>query len=394
MKIAHIAKHSHNIGEGALVDGLRSTLSASSKVPIQFVDYDRKLFQSIAGAEFTENSVGLKLDKNFFKKLNLSSDGLIIGGGGIIQSGRYENFGGLCVAGDLGDFNQLDIPVFLYAIGDNRLKSEYQFDYVEDFKSLVSKISSSGGLCSVRNDGTFERLSDLIDNNIMDSIEIVPDPGLFVARSDISHPLVKKGKVNIAIQLAGDRLKERLHNNNSKIQENGFLKSIAESIYRLSKKYDLNIIVCPHIATDFFITAKFLDICSGYKIGNSSMTREIMHVNHCTKGYEAASEYFSVYDQCDLVFGMRGHSAICSVGLGTPFIGLNSHEKLGGFLDGMGLGDFSLDIVSESFGDKLNILSEMLLQDSSSWSDVRNKSVHREIEILNRFNDKILATLT
>ena len=154
----------------------------------------------------------------------------------------------------------------------------------------------------------------------------------------------------------------------------------------------MNVIVSPHITTDFQITAKFLDICANYRIGNSSLAREIMDVNFCTRGYEAAPDYFSVYDQCDLVLGMRGHCAICSVGLDTPFIGLNSHEKLGGFLNQMELGQFSIDIVADDFEGRLLELTNSLLEDSSLWRTLRDNSVFREKQILNKFNKKILAT--
>lgn len=392
MKLAHIAKHSHNIGEGALVDGLRNLIKQSSKSEVSFLDYDRKYFQSISGSEFSKDSVGLRLDKSFFQRLNKEADGLVIGGGGIIQSGKYDNFGGLCVAGDLKDYEELDIPVFLYALGDNRLKSEYTFEYVKEFESLIVKVSSNGGLCSVRNDGSFERLSEFVDERLMGHVEIIPDPGLFVSRSTKTHPLIQENKINVAIQLAGDRIEERLVRGDSRAQENSFLESIALAIYKLSQKYELNVIVCPHITTDYHITAKFLDICANYKIGNSSLAREIINVNFCTKGYEAAPDYFSVYDQSDLVLGMRGHSAICSVGLDTPFIGLNSHEKLGGFLNQMDLGQFSIDIVADDFEGRLLELTNSLLEDSSQWRILRDNSVFREKQILNKFNKKILGT--
>lgn len=394
-KLAHIAKHSHNIGEGALVNGLRNQLLKLSKEDIKFIDYDRKLFQSISGAEFSKNSVNLKLNKDLFTNLNKSSDALIIGGGGIIQTGEYENFGGLCVAGNLDDFNQLKIPVFVYAIGDNRLKSEYKFKYIEDFKKLVSLLKESGGLCSVRNDGSHNRLSELVnDDSLMSFVEVIPDPGLFIQKSEKKHPLIEDGKINIAIQLAGDRIEERLVSNESTTNENQFLESIAKTIHKLSLKHDLNVIVCPHIPTDFDITSKFIEICSGFKIQNSSMTREIIQINYCTKGYNSAPDYFSLYDQCDLALGMRGHSAICCVGLKTPFIGLNSHEKLGGFLEQMNLGEYSLSISDNNFYNNLNLIIENLLNNRSDWDKIRDNAYMLEEEIAYKFNKKILNKIT
>ena len=58
-QIGHIAKLTHNIGEGALVNGIRTTLADAAKQSVSFVDIDRKDFQSISGNEFLAASYGL-----------------------------------------------------------------------------------------------------------------------------------------------------------------------------------------------------------------------------------------------------------------------------------------------------------------------------------------------
>ena len=120
MKIAHIVKSSHNIGEGALINGMHSILRQDIKKDLKFDLIDRKNFQAVHGEEYNKGSVTKKLDKKFIDFLNKNYDLLIIGGGGIIQTGKYENFGGLVLAGDLDSLNFLDIPMVVYAAGDNR----------------------------------------------------------------------------------------------------------------------------------------------------------------------------------------------------------------------------------------------------------------------------------
>ena len=392
--LGHIAKHTHNIGEGALIEGLRSKLNSQSEKSVNFIDFDRKNFQAVTGNEFKKDSVSMKLDKNLFYQINKNTDGIIVGGGGIIQTGIYENFGGLCLAGEIKDFKFLTKPMFIYAIGDNRLKAEYDFQYVDEFKQLVHAVFDSGGLFSLRNDGSFDRLVRVInDDNLMSNIHVVPDPGLFIKRTKSTHPLIQQGKLNIALQLAGDRLEERLSGKGIEINENDFLNILANQLYCLSKIYDINVILCPHITSDYEITARFLDICSNYIIGNSSLAREIIQINYCTKGYDMATEFFSVYDQCDIALGMRGHASICSVGLGTPFIGLSSHEKLSGFLNNFGLENYSLDITNNQFGLKLNDLINSLIDDPSDWKLKRNRSFDTEEKKLESFNKKILKNL-
>ena len=59
--IGHIAKLTHNIGEGALVNGIRTTLVDVAKQPLSFLDIDRKDFQSISGRLHTFKFQNLSL---------------------------------------------------------------------------------------------------------------------------------------------------------------------------------------------------------------------------------------------------------------------------------------------------------------------------------------------
>lgn len=393
-RIGHIAKLSHNIGEGALVNGIRDTLVAAAKQSLSFVDLDRKNFQAISGNEFKDKSVSKKLDSSLVGELNSKIDGLIIGGGGIIQTGKYENLGGLCLAGDLVGFSELKIPTFLYALGDNRLKSEYSFEYITELEKLVQIIIDRGGLCSLRNDRSFERLSELTNNSkFLEAFTVVPDPGLFVQVTKEKHPLIAADKVNIVLQLAGDRFFERLTDNGKSVHVEEFLKNIAETVFQLSKSYDINIILAPHIPADLKITAKFCDIASDYEIGNSSMTRELFTINAIQKGYVSAPNFFSVYDQCDLAIGMRGHAAICSVGLNTPFVSINTHEKVKGFMDTMKLSSYGLNVTDKYFGEKLFKLIEELILDPGTWKSQRLPAFQKQRKINQNFNKEIYARL-
>ena len=177
------------------------------------------------------------------------------------------------------------------------------------------------------------------------------------------------------------------------VEEKTFLKGIANAIYKLSKVFDVNIILAPHIPADLNITAKFCDIAGEYVIGNSSMIREILTVNAMQKGYMSAPYFFSVYDQCDLAIGMRGHAAICCVGLNTPFISLNTHEKVTGFMDCMQLSTYGLNVTDKHFSENLFKLSEKLIMDSSEWKARRLVTYKHQKKVNQTFNREIYARL-
>ena len=189
------------------------------------------------------------------------------------------------------------------------------------------------------------------------------------------HPLIKKGK-NIVIQLAGDRIAKRIKSSNDReIYINEFLSKILNAIEIINKHFPINIILSPHIPADFFLINKLIEIGAKKVINGSGIIRELFDINFCTRGVEMASN-FSLYDQADLVIGMRGHSAICSIGLSTPFISIDSHPKVLGVMKEMNLIDYSLDPSSKSLDKELSKIIKELILDPNSWHMIRNKSMN------------------
>ena len=122
-KIAHIVKSSHNIGEGALINGMHASIREDISLNMTFDCIDRKFFQSMHGHEFSSDSLSKRFDISFAKDLNKNYDLLIFGGGGVFQTGEYDNLGGMAIAGDLEALNELRIPWVVYGVGDNRFNS-------------------------------------------------------------------------------------------------------------------------------------------------------------------------------------------------------------------------------------------------------------------------------
>ena len=52
MKVAHIVKSSHNIGEGALINGMHNILRVDINKKLEFDLIDRKYFQAVHGEEY------------------------------------------------------------------------------------------------------------------------------------------------------------------------------------------------------------------------------------------------------------------------------------------------------------------------------------------------------
>jgi len=289
MRVAHAASHSTNIGDGAIVQVLQKYMG--DNIYNYDVVYDGGL-----------------LNPDDFDKI-------IIGGGGAI-----------------GGLSRIRVPMAypvthetlnhkmsFVAIGYNVFYGR-EYDYKEELKDLINKAHDMGIPFSVRMDGSRERVLE----DIGVDVEEVPDPGLFVeVDENYNPPQIDPDRPNVIIQIAGDNIASRGN-------PIGGLVTIAE---RLIKSCDANIIVAPHIIRDLGVTSEF-----AYRMNAKGLRRHI-----CMTGImhpRNAAQYFKIYKDADLVIGMRGHSVICGVGLGTPTIAIDSHPKVKGFMECVGLGDW------------------------------------------------------
>jgi len=398
IKAAHIAKFSHNIGEGALINGMHSSIQNDLNLKIEFDCIDRKFFQSMHGHEFSKGSLSKRFDLTFVKQINKKYDLIIFGGGGVFQTGNYDNLGGMAIAGDLSALNKLEIPWVVYGVGDNRFSSSDDFQYGSKLSKLIEMTQKqTKGIVSFRNDLTKERLKSFISKKLLDEVFVIPDPGLYIKPSKVKHPLIQKNKKNIILNLAGDRTQKRLSIGDSAKLENAkvtFISHILDTIEMIAEESSINVIIAPHIPSDYSIVLDVINNASKRKYGTSGLIRELFDINHCTRGYKQASNFFSLYSQADLAIVMRGHGAICSAGIGTPFISIDAHPKVSGFMKDFGLGDYSISPSDGNFSSKLFKMSMSLLSDNQIWMGKRDKGLLAARRVTKEFNRKIFQLFT
>ena len=398
IKIAHIAKCSHNIGEGAMINGMHASICQDINSNIRFDCIDRKLFQALPGRELMSKSLSKRFDASFVEEMNKKYNLVILGGGGLFQTGQYDNLGGMAIAGDLDALNKLEIPWVVYGVGDNRFSSDDDFQYGPKLSKLIEMTQNqTKGIVSFRNDLTKDRLKSFISNKLLEEVFVIPDPGLYIKSSKIKHPLIRKNKKNIILNLAGDRAQQRLSVANTAKFENAkasFISHILDTIEMIAEESSINVIIAPHIPSDYPIVLDVINNASKRTYGKSALIRELFDINHCTRGYKQASNFFSLYSQADLAIVMRGHGAICSAGIGTPFVSIDAHPKVRGFMKDFGLGDYSISPNDVNFSSKLFMMSMSLLSDNQIWMNKRDKGVLAARRVTKEFNRKISQLLS
>lgn len=385
MRFAHIASHTTNIGDGALIQGIQTILPLDLGKPIEFVNEDIWDFRFYKSRDF---------DTRYVQWLNDNVDLLLIGGGGMISQNGFS----LPLKPDT--FNLLSVPVVVYGVGHNLFRGE-KLRRPEDLYNLIRVINKNGGLFSVRNDGSYSRLEKDLDKILTQDVFEIPDPGFYTPIVPVNSPVIRPEKINILLQLAGDGISNRFLSNSIKNNflskfsitkkdlTKSFLLSVAKALFRLSKDYPINIILTPHILKDYGVFSQFISIADQISTPRKFFTRGLMESVGVVRGSENASKFFDYYRQADLVIGMRGHSSIVAVGQRTPFVGLVSHEKISGFMDECNMGEWAIQIDDPQVEEKLYMKAKALIENPQPWYDLQLKAVQKFEMQRKTFHEKI-----
>jgi len=386
--IAHIATHSTNVGDGALIDGLQNKLKQLVDRQLLFLNEDLMDFTLYRHKRF---------DYSYVNWLNRSADLLIIGGGGMIDGGKKNVGSGLALPFDLKVFSKLKIPAIFYAVGHNLFPGQ-RFYHKEKLRATIRATVDNNGLFSVRNDGSKKRLQILFDDPLPE-VWSVPDPGLYVTTRKCLIPQIRGNTYNILLQLAGDNLNRRFRRTSStvrlfsRIVSAGmdplaqFLTGLQSALEQLASEFEINIILTPHVTRDLKIMSEFIA-----KLGKK-FERSVLNVYGVLRGKQYAPNFFEIYRQVDLVLGMRGHSIIAAVGLDTPVIALSSHAKVEGFMEECGLKEYIVGVRDPDLKERIYSLSKRLLQDPSDWKAQRRKAMMRFEAETAEFNREIIRRL-
>lgn len=305
MKYLHIASHEINVGDGALNSVIQSYF------PCEF----EKLDIHSAEKYIWENGYKDKFGK------------VVIGGGGALSHGGIYSDHPISfkIRAEM-----ITEKMAFVALGYNNFyRQEYKPVQVRNLKAILKRCELLGVPFSVRDDGSKEAIQEITGIEV----EAVPDPGLFVKVDEsFESTCVEKGRMNVVIQLAGDNLSVRFVNQQ---EFDRFITEVVRFSVMLIERYDANIILAPHIFRDLEMCARF------YAIYDSilPMGRKNLRMAPIV-GPDSYARYFNIYKDADLVLGMRGHSVICGVGLGTKTIGIDTHPKVAGFYKKINMADW------------------------------------------------------
>lgn len=373
--IYHVGAWSGNFGDSILQQSIRQNLMQASKHKLEF------RYINCQHQEFTQELI---------EEINQKSDLLLIGGGGLVfyrpqdnsKSGWQWNI-------ELDLIKTIKVPFVLYGVGYNQFTYD-KTDFLPVTNKHIQETVNRAALFSVRNNGT---RSELMSRGADGSkIEVIPDSGMFLPGNHIDVPYLDKSKHKIGFNWTTDRENQTFPEPFPESRDK-FIKTCIDLLNYAIEKHSAQVVYIGHMSAEFDreIIAKLKEGL----VNPPLVTDEVLAEIYPPSG-ENASYLVDIYNQMDVVLGMRGHANIVSFGQNTPFIGLGSHRKVRYFLDDIGRSKYFFDARPEgsfySLENMKQCFDEIILNLADQKQQMANELV-RQRKISDDFNKKILTLL-
>lgn len=325
-----------------------------------------------------------KSGKYVWKLINVSdpvNDGLIhhinqrnaviIGGGGLFLPDTNRNVvSGWQWAVSTDQIKVINVPIIIFSVGYNFFKGQETTElFNKNIECLIKKASFVG----LRNNGSVEAIKKIVGSENSRKIVFQPCTTTLI-RKIYGKKIPDKKRTNIiGVNIAFDREKNRFGDNKELI-----LSQIAKAIKEIQDK-GYKIYYFLHVEKDIEFL-KYLDSEHvEYKVKNLSR----MFPMECIK----------IYNDVDLMIGMRGHSQMIPFGLNCEIITLGSHDKMKWFLQDINCMDWYIDINKD-----ISILKDTIVGKFVDIHEIDNKGTHdrllREQEKLWRITQENIKIIT
>lgn len=340
LNLIHLANfNSTNIGNGALIRGLETTMEADFPCKILWFrePWDNYTFGLI------------DFDEVFVDKVN-ASDGLIVGGAVTFNGRDYNNRTGTRFELPLNLWSRIKKPIVFYGLSYRHWPGQ-TYHHVDKLKMTIEKILSSDKIIlAVRNDGTKKWLKELTGIDSEKIVEI-PDSAVFVLTRDGYYPELLEDVKNVMVSFNDE---DAVHRFDQRYSVQGMLNhsrdyvigALVAALERLADTFPVNLILCPHYFDDYRMMSAFLE----------RMRPRLTHQRMVSTGLCRVKDtdfFYGRYRKADLSISMRVHSMSPCVGLGIPLVAYTTQDRMIDFMDRIGLKELSVDAFGLSAADNL-----------------------------------------
>lgn len=337
LKVLHIASFNGNIGDNANHNGLRRKLESAFNVNIQFEEIEMREFYQTWGIRDFNSSEFITKCNNY----NL----VIIGGGNFFELKWDYSYTGTTINISNETLRKIKTPILFFGLGCDIGKGTNRKNINKFDEFLENLTGSNKYLVSVRNDGSFDTITNLYGNKYIEKIHKVSDGAFFIDTNVTDYAEINNQYKSIGINVVSDMKSIRF---DGEFTYNDFIDEFAEVINSyLLKNNGYQIILFPHIYSDLVAISDLLD-----KIDDKVRRKRIV-VAPCLTGSGAENYIFGLYKKCDFILGMRFHSNVCAIAQNIPTIALCSYKKIHDLYSELDLLDRIVYVNKRGFNKKL-----------------------------------------
>lgn len=334
LELVHLANFSStNIGNGALVNGMESTLAADLGRPVHW--------RREAWDDYTFHKVDF--DQAFVDKIN-ASDGLIVGGAVTFNGRDYNDRTGTRFELPFEFWDKLEKPVVFYGLSYRNWSGQF-YHHADKLQRMVeTALRTENMLFSVRNDGTKAWLKAMTGIDSEDILE-VPDSAVFVEATQGDYPEIVEGARNVIVAFNDEDAAQRYDEKAGRSRE-ALIAGLATVLERLAERYPINIILCPHYFDDFRMMSAFIE----------RIKPRLAHQNMVASGLcrvRDTAYFYGRYMRADLAISMRVHSMSPCIGLGVPMVALTTQDRMSDFIERLDLQSQAVDAFDPQMTERL-----------------------------------------
>ncbi|HUC60484.1 MAG TPA: polysaccharide pyruvyl transferase family protein [Alphaproteobacteria bacterium] len=344
LRLLHLVNsHSTNVGNGALADGAERVLGEDLAAPVSW-----------SRVPWDDYTFGLKkFDRDFVGAIN-RSDGMIVGGAVTINGRAYLEHAGMRFDLPPALWPEIRKPLIFYGISYRHWAGQ-RFHHADKLRwAFDHALGRQDMLLALRNDGTREWLEGAL-GIASDRLHVIPDPAVFVEADDAAAAAddlaLDPGRPNIVLALNDEDSAERYGTPERRME---VLRGIAQALEPVLDARGANLVLAPHYFDDHRMIADFIACCRP----------QLAHQRMISTGLARmadAKRFYGRYARAQLVIAMRVHAMSPSIGLGVPMIPLVTQDRLGRFLDDVGLGDLAIDALAPDLAGRLRVAIEAAL---------------------------------
>ncbi len=319
--------------------GIHASLNRNAGDTLLFAEVRRLFEQQLGAIDWNRRQLWEHLDVDAALQLNGETDGVVIGGGGLLlrdQAGADASASGWQWNSTVDAVRSLNVPVMVFGIGYNRFRGQADFDppFADHLQALVETSSFFG----LRNKGSIRAVSEYLPSVLAERLTLQPCPTIFLWHLDKNvAPVVidhaRSGRQVLRLNVAFDRPEMRFG-----LDPEAALSQIAQAM-RHAEATGWQVRYTAHKDLDL----QFLPYLDA--LGVDYVVDDLTD--------SEPGDIVDTYARCDLAVGLRGHAQMIPFGARRPILSIISHDKMQWFLDDVGHPEWGVEVGSKDLCDQL-----------------------------------------